>query len=1031
MVDIAQVGFTKGEVSPIAADRTDEQFYSIALQTCVNFFIHAEGGVSNRPGLQFVGQSLSNSPNGSYLLPFIYNNEQSYVTEFSAGNTAFYSDGAFVQNLATAATITNAVISGAPGAFAVTFTATNTFSAGQLVTISGVALVPGIFSVNVNQSWLVQSATGSQFVVALPNTGPISLTYVSGGTATVALTISNPYIFADLPNLRWAQSADVLNVVVSSQPLYQLTRLTVSSFTLTSPTLLFGPFQDTNTDGTTTVYASATQGNVTLTASKGIFLPAHVGALFSLQEQFLNSIQPWEAQKELTKTGQSPTGSYCRSDGKIYLCVGYNNPGGDSVICTGTFQPVHTSGTQQDGNGSGVPDLGACGVFWQFISTDTGIAQITQYLSPTQVKAVVQSNKGIYSNFPPTVVGGPQSIVGPFTFNGNGTTVTFSPLTSITTDDPNQFYVTVGGIFQDPSTYSVNESGTLIPPFPTPLFSITFLTPPPTGTGNVVIEQVTGILNNVYGQTPAVPMQGLCLSTYWAFGSISAVQGYASEVCYYNDRLVLSGTTLQPQTFFASKVSDYLDFGVSDPQVDSDSITETINARQQNPINNLLPMNNLLLGTASASWRATDSSGIGAITPSNIALIPQEFYGMQDVPVVQTGTTIIYVQWGGRKIRDILYQFYNDKFFGKELTVYARQVFPVGTQCTRAAFAPEPYGLIYCVRSDGVLCVCAYLPEQEVIAWSRWITAGNFEDVCVVPENNSYSVYVIVGRTINGTYRRYIERFAPREFADIDDAFFVDSGLTYDGRNTSSTTMTLTGGTTWLAQDTGVLTASSLAGWAGFNAGDGSFSNAIWLTDSLGNLLCRLQIVTVSTQTSATVLFLDPVPLASQGVATPNWSFARTTFSGLTNLIGQTVSVFADGGVGPQQVVSALGSITLLNAGAVVHAGLPYTSQLQSLNLNLQGQESIRNRMKTIPRVSVVVDESLPFMMGPDFDHLVPVVQREFEDYTQPVQPYTGVLAVQLETQPADDSYICVQMSDPAPVRILGWLADVDVGEAQ
>lgn len=1032
MVDIAQVSFAKGEISPIAADRTDQQFYASALQSCVNFLIHAEGGASNRPGLQFIGKCLSNTPNGSYLLPFIYNNQQTYICEFSAGSIDFYSNGVFVQNLSTAAAITNVAITGTPGAFTLTFTAVNTFAAGQQVTVSGVVLAPGIFNVNVNQVWTIQSATATQFIVALPATGPITLTYVSGGIATVPLILSNPYALADLPSLRWAQSADVLNVVVSTQPLYQLTRLTVNSFSLTSPQLLFGPFQDINTDGTTTVYASGTQGNVTLTASAPIFKPGHVGALFYLEEQFLNSIAPWEAQKIIAyPNGSTPVGMYIRSDGKIYVCTAALSSADHTA--TGTFQPVHTQGTQQDGDGLPVPNLAnVVGVSWQFVSTKAGVALITQYLSPTQVKATVQSSKGIYSNFPPSVVGGPQTAHGPWTFSGTGSQTSFTPLTGVTTSDANQFYVTVNGIFQDPGTYSVNIVNIPIPPLSAG--TITFLSPPPAGTNNVSVAQVTGTLANTYS-TPssATPqlMMGLCLSTYWAFGSISPVQGYASDVCYYNDRLVLAGTPQQPQTLWTSRVSDYLNFNVSDPQVDSDAITETINSRQQNPINNLLPMNNLLLGTASASWRATDSSGIGAITPANIALIPQEFYGMQDVAAVQTGTTIIYVQWGGRKLRDIIYQFYNDKFLGKELTVFARQMFPAGTSISRLAFAPEPYGLIYCVRSDGVLCVCSYLPEQEVIAWARWTTQGNFEDVCVVPENDTFSVYVIVGRTINGSYQRFIERFAPREFADIDDAFFVDSGLTYDGRNTSPTTMTVSGGTTWLANDSGTLTASSASGWTGFNANDAPQSNAIWLTDDEGNLLCRLLITAVTTTQVASVRFLDPVPAALQGIATDDWTFARTFLTGLTNLPGQTVSVFADGSVQPQQVVSALGSITLPNAGGVVHAGLPYTSQLQSLNLNLQGQESIRNRMKTIPRVSVVVDASYPFLMGPDFEHLLPVVQRQFEPYNQPIAPHTGVLSVQLQTEPQDDAYVCAQMSDPAPVRILGWLAQVDVGESQ
>jgi hypothetical protein len=84
-MDIPQVSFTRGEASPIAAARTDAAFYQNALGACLNFFVRAEGAVSNRPGLQYIATCISNTANGSYILPFVYNNVQSYVSEFAAG----------------------------------------------------------------------------------------------------------------------------------------------------------------------------------------------------------------------------------------------------------------------------------------------------------------------------------------------------------------------------------------------------------------------------------------------------------------------------------------------------------------------------------------------------------------------------------------------------------------------------------------------------------------------------------------------------------------------------------------------------------------------------------------------------------------------------------------------------------------------------------------------------------------------------------------------------------------------------------
>ena len=237
--------------------------------------------------------------------------------------------------------------------------------------------------------------------------------------------------------------------------------------------------------------------------------------------------------------------------------------------------------------------------------------------------------------------------------------------------------------------------------------------------------------------------------------------------------------------------------------------------------------------------------------------------------------------------------------------------------------------------------------------------------------------------------------------------------------------MTVTGGTTWLAGDTGFLSASAST----FASTDPVYNNAIWLYDSSGNR-ARLQIATYTSPTQVSVLFLDPVPATMRGTAIINWTYAKTNFSGLTNLIGATVAIQADASVLPPQVVSSTGTLTLPVACGVVHAGLPYVSQLQSLNFNNQGQASIRNQMKTASRLSVVIDQSLPFSVGTSFTNLVDVETREFEMMGQAIIPHTGVIHTMLPSVPSDDATICLQMSDPAPLTVLGWMVDVDIGQA-
>jgi hypothetical protein len=61
--------------------------------------------------------------------------------------------------------------------------------------------------------------------------------------------------------------------------------------------------------------------------------------------------------------------------------------------------------------------------------------------------------------------------------------------------------------------------------------------------------------------------------------------------------------------------------------------------------------------------------------------------------------------------------------------------------------------------------------------------------VAVIPGTNEDEVWVSVGRAVNDTVVRYIERLKPFNWGtDMEDMFFVDSGLTYDSVPTTSVT---------------------------------------------------------------------------------------------------------------------------------------------------------------------------------------------------------------------------------------------------
>jgi hypothetical protein len=304
----------------------------------------------------------------------------------------------------------------------------------------------------------------------------------------------------------------------------------------------------------------------------------------------------------------------------------------------------------------------------------------------------------------------------------------------------------------------------------------------------------------------------------------------------------------------------------------------------------------------------------------------------------------------------------------------------------------------------------------------------------VVPENNSYALYVLANRMINGVTARYVERMSQWEWLTIYDYKFMDCSLTYDGRNTSSNTMTLTGGTTWLSGDVGTLSASGASGWAGFQPNDPALLNVIQLFDAEGNL-ARVLITAVNSVTLASVRFIDPIPEDLQGVSTLTWTFARTTFGGASQLAGQTVACLIDSNAYcglnglPILIVGLDGSVTLPNAGGVVTIGLQNLSDLETLQLNQPGMQTIRERAKSIPGVYLDVHYTRGLLTGTDFINMSPIKERDYEPYLSPTNLQEGIIQNRIDTEMDSEAHVCVRQPFPLPCTIRMVLPSVNVGE--
>ncbi len=261
----------------------------------------------------------------------------------------------------------------------------------------------------------------------------------------------------------------------------------------------------------------------------------------------------------------------------------------------------------------------------------------------------------------------------------------------------------------------------------------------------------------------------------------NASGSYPRCVSFVEQRLVFASTGNDPQAVWMSQSANYENFGYSSPAKASDAVTFRVKARQVNEIRSILPVRAMLLLTSAAEWLVSGGSNSDAISPSAIKIDNQGYRGASTVQPVAVGNTVLFAQARGGVVRDFSYEFANDAYTGKDLTILARHFFE-NKNIKSWDFAQAPNSIVWVVLDDGSLVSLTYMKEHEVWAWTLHESAGCvFEDVAVISEGNEDVPYFLVRRVINGASKRYIERLHTRVFASVSDAFFVDCGLSYVG----------------------------------------------------------------------------------------------------------------------------------------------------------------------------------------------------------------------------------------------------------
>ncbi len=249
--------------------------------------------------------------------------------------------------------------------------------------------------------------------------------------------------------------------------------------------------------------------------------------------------------------------------------------------------------------------------------------------------------------------------------------------------------------------------------------------------------------------------------TAWAQGMWNDDQGYPRAGIFFENRLVVGGTTVKPQSIWGSRSGsgNYNNFDASNTG-DDFSFEYEVASKQANIIRWFAGDNDLLIGTSGREFKMTGSQN-GGITPTSVFARPQSRHGSLDTEPAETTSGTVFLQRSGKKSRLLSYQFVANSYLSPDVTLLSNRISgnSIDDVFVQVAYEAEPNEVIWHLRSDGGLASLTLLSDQNITAWSRQMTDGDWKAVASMVTTGDDQTWTICDRTIDNSTHRYVEYF--------------------------------------------------------------------------------------------------------------------------------------------------------------------------------------------------------------------------------------------------------------------------------
>ena len=385
----------------------------------------------------------------------------------------------------------------------------------------------------------------------------------------------------------------------------------------------------------------------------------------------------------------------------------------------------------------------------------------------------------------------------------------------------------------------------------------------------------------------------------------------------------------------------------------------------------------LTIGTSGGIFQCFGTDDDVTLTPFSFSITKVSAWSCDPTALsAKVGNNLLYVQNNGRKLRELAFDKLQDQYSAADLTLRAEDISETGLIAT--AYQDQPYSVLWCLRNDGRLAGLTYVDLLQMRAWHRHTIGGahyddthgsqaKVESIASIPRGTHDQLYMIVKRHLRAaaltsiTFNQTTDKFTKSSHGLANGTTVVFDSTTIDGFTADKLYYV-------------VSTATN-----DFQLSESSGGAAVTVSGSTSSVtVSTLRVVTEKRY----IEFLERFFVASEVVPSdahfvdsgleepPTRTSASTAVSALGHLEGESVTILADAAVQPNKTVSS-GAITLQTAATNFRIGLGYNSDIKSLPMvAMTGQGTSVGNRKRIHRFTVRLLESLSFKFGTNANDL-------------------------------------------------------------